>query len=77
MEPSDKKYIATSSEFSMHTRLCAITALLTLALPAFGAKLVGKTALPGLADMHVHLLGATNGVGLDMTPDIPLTIERS
>lgn len=98
----------------MHTRLCAIIALLTLALPAFGAKLVisdvrildgdggppieqgvividgrrieavgpksevripagakrieakGKTALPGLADMHVHLLGGTNGVGLDI-----------
>jgi imidazolonepropionase-like amidohydrolase len=26
----------------------------------------GKTALPGLADMHVHLLGGTNGVGLDI-----------
>ena len=98
----------------MHTRLCAIVALLMLALPALGAKLVisdvrildgnggapieqgvividgrrieavgprsavrippgakrieasGKTALPGLADMHVHLLGGTNGVGLDI-----------
>jgi imidazolonepropionase-like amidohydrolase len=114
MESSDENYIATSSELSMHTRLCAITAFLTLALPAFGAKLVisdvrildgnggppieqgvividgrrieavgprsavripagakhiaanGKTALPGLADMHVHLLGGTNGVGLDI-----------
>jgi imidazolonepropionase-like amidohydrolase len=98
----------------MHTRLCATVALLTLAFPALGAKLVitdvrildgnggppieqgvividgrrieavgpksavrvpasakridagGKTALPGLADMHVHLLGGTNGVGLDI-----------
>jgi len=37
-------------------------------LPA-GAKRVdgrGGSALPGLADMHVHLLGGTNGVGLDI-----------
>jgi hypothetical protein len=37
-------------------------------IPA-GAKRIdggGKTALPGLADMHVHLLGGTNGVGLDI-----------
>jgi len=26
----------------------------------------GRTVLPGLADMHVHLLGGTNGVGLDI-----------
>ncbi|MGA2341788.1 MAG: amidohydrolase family protein [Steroidobacteraceae bacterium] len=37
-------------------------------LPA-GAKRIdgrGGSALPGLADMHVHLLGGTNGVGLDI-----------
>ncbi len=27
---------------------------------------MGKTALPGLADMHVHLLGGSNGLGLDV-----------
>jgi imidazolonepropionase-like amidohydrolase len=26
----------------------------------------GQTVLPGLADMHVHLLGGTDGVGLDI-----------
>ena len=26
----------------------------------------GRSALPGLADMHVHLLGGVDGVGLDM-----------
>jgi imidazolonepropionase-like amidohydrolase len=34
-----------------------------------GAKRIdgrGGSALPGLADMHVHLLGGTNGVGLDI-----------
>jgi imidazolonepropionase-like amidohydrolase len=37
-------------------------------LPAAAKRIDGRggSALPGLADMHVHLLGGTNGVGLDI-----------
>lgn len=40
----------------------------TVAVPADAQRIDGKggTVLPGLADMHVHLLGGTNGVGLDI-----------
>jgi imidazolonepropionase-like amidohydrolase len=39
-----------------------------IAIPAGAKRIDGKggSALPGLADMHVHLLGGTNGVGLDI-----------
>jgi len=49
-------------------RIEAIGSSAEVRIPA-GARHVsggGKTALPGLADMHVHLLGGTNGVGLDI-----------
>jgi imidazolonepropionase-like amidohydrolase len=49
-------------------RIEAIGPKSSVRIPA-GAKRIeasGKTALPGLADMHVHLLGGTNGVGLDI-----------
>jgi imidazolonepropionase-like amidohydrolase len=49
-------------------RIEAVGARSDVTIPA-GAKRInggGKTALPGLADMHVHLLGGTNGVGLDI-----------
>jgi len=49
-------------------RIEAIGSSAEVRIPA-GARRVsggGKTALPGLADMHVHLLGGTNGVGLDI-----------
>jgi imidazolonepropionase-like amidohydrolase len=49
-------------------RIEAIGPKSSVKIPA-GAKRIeasGKTALPGLADMHVHLLGGTNGVGLDI-----------
>src|ERR1700691_2459888 len=49
-------------------RIEAVGSLSGVTVPA-GAKRInggGKTALPGLADMHVHLLGGTNGVGLDI-----------
>jgi imidazolonepropionase-like amidohydrolase len=49
-------------------RIEAVGSRSSVAVPA-GTKRInggGKTALPGLADMHVHLLGGTNGVGLDI-----------
>ena len=49
-------------------RIEAVGSQSEVTVPA-GAKRInggGKTALPGLADMHVHLLGGTNGVGLDI-----------
>jgi imidazolonepropionase-like amidohydrolase len=49
-------------------RILAIGRSSDIPLPA-GAKHIdgrGGSALPGLADMHVHLLGGTNGVGLDI-----------
>ncbi len=49
-------------------RIEAVGSRSDVSVPA-GAKRInggGKTALPGLADMHVHLLGGTNGVGLDI-----------
>jgi imidazolonepropionase-like amidohydrolase len=49
-------------------RIEAVGSQSEVIVPA-GAKRInggGKTALPGLADMHVHLLGGTNGVGLDI-----------
>jgi imidazolonepropionase-like amidohydrolase len=49
-------------------RIEAVGARSDVTVPA-GSKRInggGKTALPGLADMHVHLLGGTNGVGLDI-----------
>ncbi len=49
-------------------RIEAVGSRSDVTVPA-GAKRInggGKSALPGLADMHVHLLGGTNGVGLDI-----------
>jgi imidazolonepropionase-like amidohydrolase len=49
-------------------RIEAVGSRSDVSVPA-GVKRIsggGKTALPGLADMHVHLLGGTNGVGLDI-----------
>jgi len=49
-------------------RIQAVGSRSDVTIPA-GIKRIkggGKTALPGLADMHVHLLGGTNGVGLDI-----------
>lgn len=49
-------------------RIQAVGSRSDVTVPA-GVKRInggGKTALPGLADMHVHLLGGTNGVGLDI-----------
>jgi imidazolonepropionase-like amidohydrolase len=49
-------------------RIVAVGAASELKIPAGAQRIDGKggSALPGLADMHVHLLGGTNGVGLDI-----------
>jgi imidazolonepropionase-like amidohydrolase len=49
-------------------RILAVGTSSDLAIPAGARRIDGKggSALPGLADMHVHLLGGTNGVGLDI-----------
>src|ERR1700692_4899838 len=45
-------------------RIIAIGAASTIHVPAGARRIEGKggTVLPGLADMHVHLLGGTDGV---------------
>src|SRR3984957_10290945 len=49
-------------------RIVAIGASSAVHVPAGSRRLDGKggSLFPGLADMHVHLLGGTNGVGLDI-----------
>ena len=49
-------------------RIVAIGASSDVHLPAGSRRIDGKggSVLPGLADMHVHLLGGTDGVGLDI-----------
>ncbi len=49
-------------------RILAVGSSSDVTVPAGATRIDGKggTALPGLADMHVHLLGGTNGVGLDI-----------
>jgi imidazolonepropionase-like amidohydrolase len=49
-------------------RILAVGAASDVPVPAGARRIDGKggSALPGLADMHVHLLGGTNGVGLDI-----------
>jgi imidazolonepropionase-like amidohydrolase len=49
-------------------RILAVGAASDIPIPAGARRIDGKggSALPGLADMHVHLLGGTNGVGLDI-----------
>ena len=49
-------------------RIEAVGAASTVAVPA-GAKIIdaaGKTVMPSLADMHVHLMGGWGGRGSDM-----------
>jgi imidazolonepropionase-like amidohydrolase len=49
-------------------RIVAVGASSEVRIPA-GARRIdggGKSALPGLADMHLHLVGGTNGLGIDM-----------
>jgi imidazolonepropionase-like amidohydrolase len=49
-------------------RIVAIGASSQVHVPAGSRRLDGKggSLIPGLADMHVHLLGGTDGVGLDI-----------
>src|SRR5882724_6201105 len=49
-------------------RIIAIGAASAVSVPKGSRRIDGKggTVLPGLADMHVHLLGGTDGVGLDI-----------
>jgi imidazolonepropionase-like amidohydrolase len=49
-------------------RIVAIGAASGVSVPKGSRRIDGKggTVLPGLADMHVHLLGGTDGVGLDI-----------
>jgi imidazolonepropionase-like amidohydrolase len=49
-------------------RIVGVGRVSEVAIPAGAKRLDGKggSVLPGLADMHVHLLGGTNGVGLDI-----------
>ena len=49
-------------------RIVAIGASSAVHVPAGSRRLDGKggSLFPGLADMHVHLLGGTDGVGLDI-----------
>jgi imidazolonepropionase-like amidohydrolase len=49
-------------------RIVAIGASSAVHVPAGSRRLDGKggSLIPGLADMHVHLLGGTDGVGLDI-----------
>ena len=49
-------------------RIVAIGAASEVSVPKGSRRIDGKggTVFPGLADMHVHLLGGTDGVGLDI-----------
>ncbi len=49
-------------------RIVAVGASSEVHVPAGSRRIDGKggSALPGLADMHVHLLGGIDGVGLDI-----------
>ncbi len=49
-------------------RIVAIGSSSEVHVPAGSRRIDGKggSVLPGLADMHVHLLGGTDGVGLDI-----------
>jgi imidazolonepropionase-like amidohydrolase len=49
-------------------RIVAVGASSDVHVPAGSRRIDGKggSVLPGLADMHVHLLGGTDGVGLDI-----------
>jgi imidazolonepropionase-like amidohydrolase len=49
-------------------RILAIGKSSDIRVPPGAKRIDGKggSVLPGLADMHVHLLGGTNGVGLDI-----------
>ena len=49
-------------------RIVAIGDSSGVKIPSIARRIDGKggTALPGLADMHVHLLGGVDGVGLDI-----------
>lgn len=49
-------------------RIAAIGAASEVSVPKGSRRIDGKggTLFPGLADMHVHLLGGTDGVGLDI-----------
>jgi imidazolonepropionase-like amidohydrolase len=49
-------------------RIAAVGSSSDVRVPAGAKRIDGKggSALPGLADMHVHLLGGTDGVGLDI-----------
>jgi imidazolonepropionase-like amidohydrolase len=49
-------------------RIAAVGAGDKVPIPAGSQRLdgAGRTALPGLADLHVHLLGGSNGLGLDI-----------
>ncbi len=49
-------------------RIVAIGAASDVSLPKGSRRIDAKggTVIPGLADMHVHLLGGTDGVGLDI-----------
>lgn len=49
-------------------RILAVGAATEINIPSGARRIDGRggSALPGLADMHVHLLGGTNGVGLDI-----------
>jgi len=49
-------------------RIVAVGSSADVHVPAAAQRIDGKggTALPGLADMHVHLLGGMDGVGLDI-----------
>ena len=49
-------------------RIVAVGRSPDVRIPAGSRRIDGRggSALPGLADMHVHLLGGTDGVGLDI-----------
>jgi imidazolonepropionase-like amidohydrolase len=49
-------------------RIVAVGSSSNVQVPAGSRRIDGKggSVLPGLADMHVHLLGGTDGVGLDI-----------
>ena len=50
------------------SKIVAVGAAGQVSIPAESRRIdaSGKTVLPGLADMHVHLLGGSNGHGLDV-----------
>jgi imidazolonepropionase-like amidohydrolase len=49
-------------------RIAAIGPAASVRVPAGSRRIdaAGKSVLPGLADMHVHLMGGINGLGVDM-----------